>query len=293
MPFNQPLSPHIQKKIKQIELHTRRLLRGSQVGDSRSAMKGTGFEFDQIRDYQMGDDVRFIDWKASARMDTLLVKQYIEERSRTVILAVDISGSNQFGSGIHLKRDTIAQVASVLALVTDSGKDRVGLILFSDIIEEFIPPSRGRGHVHMLMQKLFDYKPIHTKTNITVAFKKLAQLKYRDMVAFIISDFIDSTIEPAYIAPICKKYDIIGIRCLDHHEQTLPPIGFVPMKDRETGEAIVVDLRSKNQINTFLRDRLCEQTKLCKRNGLTLIDIANNDSFIGDLIRFFRRRMRY
>src|SRR5665647_3240289 len=145
------ISSEILKKIKQIEIYTQRLLTGSLVGDSRSAIKGQGLEFDQLREYQMGDDVRFIDWSSSARMDKLLVKQYIEERNRTVLLAVDVSASTFFSSDQELKNESMAQIASVLALVADYGKDHVGLILFSDEIEEFVPPSAGRMHVRLIM----------------------------------------------------------------------------------------------------------------------------------------------
>lgn len=289
----QQLSPDVRKKIRQIELHTKRLLRGALVGDSRSAIKGTGFEFDQIRDYQLGDDVRFIDWKSSSRMNTLLVKQYIEERSRTIMIAVDVSGSGKFGSIANLKQDTIAQVASVLALVANSGKDRVGLLLFSDTVETYLPPARGRSHVQKIMEMVFSYTPQKTKTNITAVFKQFAQLKYKDMVGFIISDFIDDTIEQAYIAPVCKKYDIIGLRCLDSHEQTLPSIGFIPMQDPEIGEDIIIDLRNAQHITNFLSTRITEQKKTYKRHGLSLLDVTNNDEFVSDLIKFFRRRMRY
>ncbi len=287
------LSSEVQKKIRQIELHTRRLLRGALVGDSRSAIKGTGFEFDQIRDYQVGDDVRFIDWKSSSRMNTLLVKQYIEERSRTIMIAVDVSGSGIFGSIANLKQDTMAQIASVLALVAHFGKDRVGLMLFSETVELYIPPARGRSHVQKCMETLFSYKPRQQKTNITAIFKKFAQLKYKDMVGFIISDFIDDAVDQAYLAPICKKYDIIGIRCLDTHEQSLPSFGFIPMHDPETGDDILIDVRTSDHITHFLTERVTEQNKLYKRNGMQILDVKNNDDFVGDLITFFRRRMRY
>ncbi len=293
MEKNQQLSPDVRKKIRQIELHTRRLLRGALVGDSRSAIKGTGFEFDQIRDYQVGDDVRFIDWKSSTRMNTLLVKQYIEERSRTIMVAADVSGSGKFGSIANLKQDTIAQIASVLALVANSGKDRVGLMLFSDTIEAYMPPARGRSHVQKLMETVFSYTPQKTKTNITNVFKKFAELKYKDMVGFIISDFIDDFVEQAYLAPVCKKYDIIGVRCLDTHEQALPSLGFIPMKDPETGDDIIIDLRNGEHVTHFLTTRVTEQNKLYKRQGMHMLDVTNNDEFVGDLIKFFRRRMRY
>lgn len=289
------LSIQIAKKIKEIEIHTQRLLRGTLVGDSRSATKGTGLEFDQIREYQLGDDVRFIDWKASARMNDLLVKQYIEERSRTVMLAVDVSGSEFFGSEHSLKHDTLAQIASVLALVATAGKDRVGLLLFTDSIELFIPPARGKGHVHKIMQELFSFKPQSKKTDITIAIKKLAQLKQSDMIAFIISDFIDASLNSKYLATLCMKKELVGIRCLDQHEQRLPSVGFLPVIDQETGEQLIVDLRSKKSgmLSKYLAQRIATQDKLLKRSGMTVLDVKNNDTFIGDLIKFFRRRMRY
>lgn len=293
MAKQEKISSDIRKKIKQIEIQTRRLLRGSQVGDSRSALKGTGFEFDQIREYQQGDDVRFIDWNASARLGNLLVKQYVEERSRTVIIALDISGSSQFGSNGNLKRDTMAQIASVLALIANFGKDRVGLLLFSDMVEEFIPPSRGTNHVYAIMEKLFCYTPKRTKTNITSIFKKLATFRFHDSIQFIISDFIDDHVDRSYIAPICKKHDIIGIRCLDYHEKHIPSIGFIPMIDKETNELITVDVRDNSDISSFLNDRFNQQNKLYRGCGMQLLDVANNSNFIGDIIRFFRRRMRY
>ena len=289
------LTGDILHKIKQIEIHTRRLLRSALVGDSRSALKGTGFEFDQIRNYQFGDDVRFIDWNASARMNTLLVKQYTEERSRTILLAVDVSASNMFGSDNVLKRDTIAQIASVLALVTSIGKDRVGLILFAQNVELYIPPARGKNHVHTIMKQVFGYRTEDKRTNITAALKKLAQLKYKDALVFLISDFIDDAIDPAYVSCIAKRYDLVAIRCLDKREQKLPPIGFLPISDSETGEQLIIDTHhtSLKYIHGFLAERLVQQNKLFKRYGIRLLEVENNDSFIGAIIRFFRRRMRY
>ncbi len=295
MPKHSFTTPDILKKIKQIEIHTRRLLRGALVGDSRSALKGTGFEFDQIREYQFGDDVRFIDWNASARMSKLLVKQYVEERSRTILLAVDVSGSSFLGSGDTLKHDIMAQIASVLALVADSGKDRIGLLLFSDEIELYIPPARGRGHVHTIMEKVFGYQTKSSHTKITAALKKLAQLKRKDAIVFLISDFIDSTIDPAYLSFVAKQYDLIAVRCLDRREHELPAVGFLPVMDSETKELVTLDLRKKKQprVRQFMQDRLAQQNKLLKRYGVNILDIANNDLFVGELIRFFRRRMRY
>ncbi len=288
------LSKEIVKKIKLISIKTRRLLRGSMVGDSRSALKGTGFEFDQIREYQPGDDVRFIDWKASSRTNSLLVKQYIEERCRTILLAVDISASGILGSGDTLKRDTVAQVASVLALVTALGKDRIGLMLFTDQVEKYIPPARGLSHAHLLMQELYGYTPRGKKTNISAALKKIAHYKQKDAISFIISDFIDTALDPHLLGHVARKHELYALRCLDQRETELPSFGFLPIEDSETGQRLVIDTRKKdNGINAYLKERVAAQTKLFKQKGITLLDIANNHTYIADLIRFFRRRMRY
>jgi uncharacterized protein (DUF58 family) len=287
------ITDDVLRKIKQIEIHTRRLLRSALVGDSRSAIKGSGLDFDQIREYQQGDDVRFIDWNASARMNNLLVKQYIEERSRVVLLAVDMSGSADLGSTDTLKHDIMAQVASVIALVTSMGKDRVGLILFSDDVELYLPPGRGRAHTHTIMEYVFGFKPKSRKTDISTALKKLASIKQRDALVFVISDFIDDHINSSYLSVASRLYDLVAVRCLDPRERDLPSIGFLPIQDKETGQTLFVDLRNQHGVHDFLQERIAEQNKLFKQYGVSILDVANNNSFIGDLIKFFRRRMRY
>ena len=288
------ISKDILKKIKQITIKTRRLLRGAMVGDSRSALKGTGFEFDQIREYQFGDDVRFIDWKASSRHDSLLVKQYIEERCRTILLAVDVSASGILGSGESLKRDIFYEVASVITLVTASGKDRVGLMLFTDRIEKYIPPARGLPHAHAIMQALYGYTPKGRKTDLSAPLKKIAQYKQKDAISFIISDFIDTAIDPKLLSHVARKHELYAIRCLDTKEMELGSFGFLPIEDSETGERSLLDVRKKdNPINSYLKQRAEEQARLFKQKGIKLLQIANNHTFIVDLIRFFRRRMQY
>ncbi len=289
------ITEDVLRKIKQVEIHTRRLLRGTLMGDARSAQKGSGLDFDQIREYQHGDDIRFIDWKSSARLDSVLVKQYIEERSRVVLLAVDVSGSSFFGSTDTLKHDIIAQIASVLAFMTNTGKDLVGLILFAQDVELYIPPGRGRAHVHTIMEHVFGYKPVKKTTNITSALKKLAQLKRRDAIAFIISDFIDDTIDDSYLSLVSNLYECIALRCLDRREHELPAAGFIPVEDPETGEHVLLDMRKHKLagIKHFLKERIEKQNQLFRRRGVRVVDLPNHESFIGDLIRFFRRRMQY
>jgi len=288
------ISPEILKKIKQIEIYTQRLLTGSLVGDSRSAIKGQGMEFDQIREYQMGDDVRFIDWRASARMNKLLVKQYIEERNRTVLLAVDVSASTFFSSDQELKMQSMAQIASVLALVADYGKDHVGLILFSDEVHEFIPPSTGRKHVRLIMQKLFAQQEHKKRTNIDCALRYAANLKRKDTMLFVISDFIDTGFDKS-VRHVATKYDVVAIRCLDANEKEFPSVGFLTVTDPETGDVAMINaqLSSGQEINNFLQSRRIAQDAVFVQCGVDCIDVTNNKHFMGDLIKFFRRRMRY
>lgn len=289
------LSQEILTKIKHIEIYTRRILNNTLAGDSRSAVKGTGFEFDQIREYQMGDDVRYIDWKSSVRMNTLLTKQYIEERSRTVILAVDCSGSTFFSSDEDLRFDAIARVASVLALVAEYGKDHVGLLMFSDTVECFIPPKRGRMHTRMIMEKLFGQKPAKKGTDLNVAFEYLARRGVNKSLVFMVSDFITEQPYTKYMGVIAKKHDLIAIRCLDAHEKEFPSVGFIPVQDSETGEMSLLDTRGKSgiRLNNLLRERVIEQDHLFKRHGVDVLDMRIDQSFMGELVCFFRRRMMY
>lgn len=288
------ISPEILKKIKQIEIYTQRLLTGSLVGDSRSAIKGSGLEFDQIREYQMGDDVRFIDWRASARMDKLLVKQYIEERNRTVLLAVDVSASTFFSSDEDLKNLSMAQIASVLALVADYGKDHVGLIKFSDEVEDVIPPATGRKHVRSIMQSLFNHTSYKNATDINQALSYAVNLKRRDTVLFVLSDFISPNFSKS-LRLVATKYDVIAIRCLDINEKKFPAVGLLTIQDSESNNSAIIRAKSKGlrDVNTFLESRRLEQDKLFTSCGVDCVDVTNNKHFMGDLIKFFRRRMRY
>lgn len=296
------LSKEVLRKIRLIEIETRRLLSGSFVGDHSSAKKGSGFEFDQIRDYQFGDDVRSIDWKSSARSNKILVKQYVEERNRTIILAVDVSASSFFSSAEILKIDVLAQVAAALALVADYCKDRASLILFTDEIEVFLPAASGKRHVHKIMEQLFSFKPKSKKTNINCVFDLLVKINKRDSIVFILSDFIDDMHMLEHkIRLASRMYDLVAIRCLDEKENSFDSIGFINIEDIETGESFLLDTRSSkaNELNEFLFSRAHhDQASIFKKFGIDLLDLsleksATGRSFISDTILFFRRRMIY
>ena len=284
------LNKEILQKIKHIEIQTRRLLSGSLVGDYSSAQKGSGMEFDQIREYQQGDDIRFIDWNATARSGKLLVKQYIEERNRNVMLLVDSSGSTLFGSTQHLKSEIIAQVASVLALVADCGKDHVGALLFSEQVNKMVAPKRGRQHIHHLMEQFFSYQG-EGKTSLENVLKKLIDVQKQKSIVFIISDFLDNGYEKL-LKIAARKHDVIAVRCNDPREVELPEFGFLPVQDSETGEQVTLKT-SKSIISKTLQQHHKQTEDMLKRSGVEVMDISFDKPFVGDIIRFFRRRMMY
>ncbi len=287
------INAEVSKKIKHIEIIARRLLSGSMVGDSRSAIKGSGLEFDQIREYQIGDDVRFIDWNSSARMNTLLIKQYIEERSRTIYIAVDISASTFFGSSIESKSDVLAQLASLLSLIAHYGKDKVGLILFTNEIKKVIPPALGMNHVHRIMQELFTLQiDKQAQTNVGVAFEYLAKLKQRDIVAFVLSDFISPDFDKQ-LGAAAYRHEIIAVVCRDTVETQFPSVGFIQMQDIETKAIQIFDTRNAKKMNAMIHDEYQAQLTTLKKRGTDILLLNPQHEWMGSVVRFFRRRMRY
>lgn len=285
------LSKEVLQKIRNIEIHTRRLLSGTQLGDYSSARKGSGLEFDQLREYSPGDDIRFIDWNSSARHNNVMVREYIEERSRTIMLVVDGSGSQFYGSSDVLKQEFVAQVASVLAIIADSCKDFVGMILFEDEVKTVLPPKRGRKHVHNLMEQLFSHQG-SGKTSLKKAFERLIMMNRKDTVVFLLSDFIDSGYEKI-LKIVCKKYDTVAVRCLDKRETSFPSVGFVSMVDAETGQEATLKTNG-GALNSILEQRAKQTEDLLKKCGAEVLNIElDQTAFVGQLVRFFRQRMLY
>lgn len=290
------VSADVRRKMREMQIHTRRLLSGTLMGDGRSAIRGSGFEFDQIREYHPGDDIRFIDWSASARSNELLVKEYIEERSRRVLLCVDISRSSLFGSGTSSKREFMAELGSMLALVADYGKDRIGLVLFSDEVEFYVPPGSGMPHVHVIMEHLFSYQPKRKKTSIEAMLRWLGHLKWRDAVICLISDFVDAGKDfTRLMSQVARRHDLVALRIFDQRERALPNVGFLTIEDSETGELVTVDTRPRAGVplTDFFATRLHEQNRVFKRSGVDVIDLRIDQPFASELVKFFRRRMRY
>ncbi len=288
------LPEDILRKIKQIKIATRRALNGQLVGDSRTAIKGVGFDFDQIRAYSPGDDVRFIDWKASARTDNLVIKQYIEERNRTVHLLVDISRSGDFTTTKNSKRDLAAQIASIIAISSFYGKDRVGLTLFSNYIEHVIPPSSQLHHVDMCVEKLFAHEPKHHGTNVSAAIDRILRAEKKSSLVFIISDFIDELLDEKKLGNLAKKHDVVAVRCLDECELKIPSVGIVHVQDIETGRDIVIDTGDAHGLQQFFENRIAKQNKIFAKYGIDLLEIfPRTQHLVTKIVGFFKKRMRY
>ncbi len=291
------INQSIHNKIKKIKIHTKRIMQSTIAGDYLSAFKGTGLEFHQIREYNMGDDVRAIDWLSSAKMNKIMVKQFVEERERTVILAIDVSASTQYSSQQELRAETVAQLAGTLAFIASENKDKVGALFFSDTIEQWIPPSKGNVHIGKIIESIFSLKPRNKQTNMASALSHLIKLKKRNAVVFMISDWIDYTSDYQKLLRVARcEYDLVCIRILDQCEQVLGNIGMLDIYDNETDTTLVIDTRTKSNtgqtLNNLLQVRLVEQKRMFEKYRIDLLDLTVAQPFINPLIKFFHQRIR-
>ncbi len=286
------MTPEILKRIHEIELYTRRLLAGCQLGQQSAAIKGSGYEFDQIREYQQGDDVRFIDWPCTARTGVVMMRQYLEERNRTIMLFVDGSASGNYSTVSPSRYETIATIASVLALSAQRAKDSVGLVIFNDTNQIVVQPSRKTQTARTIMETLFSYRP-HGHTAFNSPCDYLLKLKRKDTIAFFISDFIAEDTQK--LARLSSLYDTVAIRCLDPREKVLTKIGIMQFEDIETGRAHYLDLRArgKKAQELFFNNQEKLLDSFFNASHIDHLTVTLGRPYIPDLIRFFRRRMLY
>lgn len=283
------ISSEIMQRIKQIEIFTRRIMAHVQLGSIKLVKSGAGFEFDQIRNYEVGDDVRFIDWKGSARSSQLLVRQYLEERSRTIILCVDTSSSMFFSSSDLLKADVAANVAATLGLVGVYANDSVGLVLFSDTIEKVIPPKKGKNQGYFIMNTLFEYLPTFgKKSSLNVCVQYLQALPNKQALVFVVSDFFAPFDQAAWQSLQYKK-DIIAIRCVDRQEKALDSRALVWLQDTETDEHMLASLGSSS-IKHALGKHNAAITESFKKAGIDSLELSVHKPFVEDIIAFFQRK---
>ncbi|TAK56833.1 MAG: DUF58 domain-containing protein [Bacteroidetes bacterium] len=285
-------STELLKKVRKIEIRTKGLVNHIFSGEYHSVFKGRGMAFSEVREYQYGDDIRMIDWNVSARFNHPFVKVFEEERELTVMLVVDVSASGEFGTVTQMKKDVAAELCAVLAFSAIQNNDKVGVIFFSDRIEKFIPPKKGRTHILRIVRELLDFKPEHRGTNIAEGLRYLTSAIKKRSIAFLISDFLGEGYDDA-LKIAGKKHDLIAVRLFDPRETALPLSGFMRVVDAETGEAIWVDTNDAGVRNAYIRWwKGQEETrmKLFRRSGVDDINIQIDKSYIEPLVAFFRLR---
>ena len=280
------------KKIRRIEIRTRRSVNDVFAGRYHSVFKGQGMEFQEVREYVPGDDIRAIDWNVTARTGSPHVKKFTEERELTVMLLVDVSASNRFGSTAQLKRDLAAEVAAVLAFSAIANHDRVGLILFSDKVEKHVPPAKGATHVLRVVSEILNAKPSSPRTDLEPALRYLNQVVRRRSVAFLISDFIAPSCEHL-LRVTARRHDLVSLVIGDKRESALPAVGLVDFEDAETGQRIVVDT-SHAPTRRALLARQTERRQILLRQlaraRSDAIELHAGERYDRQLVRFFRTR---
>ena len=286
------ISKEIRKKVKKIQLKVNKLINEVMTGHYVSAFKGVGIEFDEVREYLPGDDVRFIDWNVTARTGTPFIKRYVEERELTVMLMVDLSASQRFGTMNYLKSDLAAEVSALLAFLAIKNNDKVGLLIFSDSLEKYVPPKKGRCHVLRVIREILGYRPAGTATDITEALKFVNRvLKHRSIV-FLISDFLNSDFEKI-LKNTARHHDVVAINIEDLREYELPSLGLIEFQDMETGEKVLVDTSLENIREMVRKNALSHKTnlvKIFKASKVDHINISTRESYLDPLQKFFRQR---
>ena len=286
------------KKVRQVELRTRRLVTDVLAGEYHSVFRGRGIDFDEVREYTPGDEVRLIDWNVTARTGTAFIKKLREERELTILLAVDVSASGKFGSQTQSKRELAAEIASVLAFSAIRNRDKVGLVLFSDEVEQFIPPTKGRQHVLRVIREILFCKPKRRGTDISSALDFIADVQRRRAVVFVISDFIESpeAFEAAAetnSAPTNRRHDLVLLHLRDRHEEELPALGLLTLEDTETGEIREIDTRSHHVRDAFRRralERMDAFRRAARQADVDVLELRTGEPYHIALFTFFQNR---
>ncbi|MEK6766382.1 MAG: DUF58 domain-containing protein [Planctomycetota bacterium] len=282
----------ILKKVRQIQIRSSRLVNDVLAGEYVSVFKGRGMEFEEVREYQAGDDIRTIDWNVTARMGHPYIKRFTEERELTIMFLVDLSYSGEFGSTKQFKNEIATEICALLALSAVRNNDKVGLILFTDKIEKFVPPKKGKTHVLRVIREVLYYKPENKGTDISIALEYLLKVTKRKAVCFLISDFITEGFEHA-LRIANKRHDIIAASITDPRELEIPNVGFVELEDAETGEITLVDTSDRKMMERFNRfntKNMEERAKLFRSMGVDLIDVRTDRSYVEPIMKFFRAR---
>jgi uncharacterized protein (DUF58 family) len=282
------------KKIRFIQISTRKTVNDILAGEYQSVFKGRGMEFEEVREYLPGDEIRTIDWNVTARMGRPYVKRFVEERELTILLLVDLSASGTFGSVRQMKNEVAAELCALLAFSAIKNNDKVGLVVFTDCIEMFIPPKKGLSHVLRLIREILYFKPKQAKTNIREALDYLGRITTKRSVVFLISDFLGTGFEKP-MRVLSKRHDLIAVSVTDPREVRMPPVGLVELEDAETGQLVLLDTGSsavRNEYERLGRERTGELRELFTSMGVDHIEVFTDRDHARDLVRFFRTRER-
>jgi len=282
------------KKIRQIQIYTSRAVNASFAGQYESVFRGRGMQFDEVREYMPGDDIRSIDWNVTARTGKPYIKRFVEERELTVILAVDLSASGAFGTVNKMKNELAAEFCAVLAFAAAKNNDKVGLLIFTDQIDLYIPPKKGSRHILRLIRELLYFQMPKRKTNINQALDYLAKVNRKKATVFLVSDFLETDIKKP-LSLLNKRHDVIAVSVRDRAEIKLPNVGLIEFADAETGEIIFVDTSSRNFRNQYAgksAQRFDELRNMLMSINVDCINISTDKPYIQDLIAFFRMRHR-
>lgn len=284
------------KKVRKIEIKTRGLSKNIFAGEYHTAFKGRGMTFAEVREYQPGDDVKFIDWNVTARFNHPYIKVFEEERELTVMLLVDVSGSGEFGTAVMSKRDMMAEIAATIAFSAIQNNDKIGMIFFSDKIEKFIPPQKGKKHTLYLIRELLSFEPESRNTDVAGALRYFTNVIKKHCSAFVISDFMDNVSDSSFSSALTianRKHDVAAIQVYDHRETDLPNIGLMKVKDAETGSDMWIDTSSKKLRNAYRASWLKRQDELrqaLSRSGVDSVSVATNEDYVKALMKLFKLR---
>lgn len=281
------------KKVRRIEIKTRGLSRNIFAGQYHSAFKGRGMAFSEVREYQYGDDIRDIDWNVTARYNKPYIKVFEEERELTVMLLVDVSGSQTFGTQNALKRDIVTEIAATLAFSAIQNNDKIGVIFFSDKIEKFIPPKKGRKHILYIIRELITFTPESSKTNMSMALRYLTNIIKKRCTTFLISDFIDTGNYQSALTIANRKHDIVALQIYDHLETELPKVGLMKILDAETGNEQWIDTSSRKVRDEYKRwwqQRQGEMTTLFNKSRVDNVSVRTDEDYVKALMSLFKMR---
>ncbi|KHD88281.1 MAG: hypothetical protein OM95_09000 [Bdellovibrio sp. ArHS] len=286
------LPPEVLKKVKLLEINTRKLVNNLFAGEYHTAFKGQGMTFADFREYVPGDDVRSISWPLTARTGKPYIKTFEEERELTLILAVDVSGSSDFGTGPYFKGEVMTHMAALLAFSAVKNNDQIGLLLFSDQVEHFVPPKKGRGHVHRLLRDLFYYQPKSHRTKLSQGFSYLQGVLKKRATIFVFSDFMDQGFDQS-LRLLGRKHDVVACVVNDAAEYSLPQMGVIEVQDAETGEVITVDTSSSTfraQYEDAVQKNKEQRDRLLRLSQVERVDVRSSEDYVNPLVAFFKKR---